>query len=200
MLNVKNSDMIGKNIVIKNSSDRTKIGKKGLVIYQTKETLKIRDDNNKIFEIKQNEIINLEIKWKIMEKTCLDKNCPVHGQISVRGKSLQGIVVKKKALKTAVIQMEKIKYIRKYERYMKKTVKLPVHCPECMDINIGDIVLVGETRKLSKTKSVVILKKLGKVSHMEDIIEDEDKYEGIENEEGEEEWSQSVQMLQEDFN
>ena len=119
-------------------------------------------------------------------KTCLDKNCPTHGQVSVRGKSLQGIVVKKKALKTAVIQMEKIKYIRKYERYMKKTVKLPVHCPDCMDINIGDIVLVGETRKLSKTKSFVILKKLGTISHMEDIIKDTDKYDDIE-EEGEEE-------------
>jgi small subunit ribosomal protein S17 len=112
-------------------------------------------------------------------KTCLDKNCPVHGQVSVRGKALQGIVVKKKAQKTAVIQMEKIGYIRKYERYMKKTVKLPVHCPDCMDISIGDIVLVGETRKLSKTKSFVILKKLGTLSHMEDIIKD-DKYEGIE--------------------
>lgn len=122
-------------------------------------------------------------------KTCLDKNCPVHGQISVRGKTLQGVVVKKKALKTAVIQIEKAKYIRKYERYMKTKVKIPVHCPECMDVNVGDIVLVGETRKLSKTKSFVILKKLGVLSHMEDITKDEDKYEGIEEEEkeGEEE-------------
>ena len=120
-------------------------------------------------------------------KTCLDKNCPVHGQVSVRGKTLQGIVVKKKAIKTAVIQMEKTKYIRKYERYMKKKVKIPVHCPECMGINIGDIVLVGETRKLSKTKSFVIMKKLGTISHMEDIIKDDDKYEGIEEEGVEEE-------------
>lgn len=188
MLNIKNSNLIGKIITVTNSSDRKKIGKKGIVIYQTKDEIKIRDEKEKIITIKQNEIINLEIKWKTMEKTCLDKNCPVHGQVSVRGKSLQGIVVKKKALKTAVIQMEKIKYIRKYERYMKKTVKLPVHCPDCMNINIGDIVLVGETRKLSKTKSFVILKKLGTLSHMEDII-DEDKYEGIEEKEDEEEWS-----------
>ena len=192
MLNVKYSDLIGKEVLIKNSTDKTKIGKKGLVIYQTKETLKLRD-KEKIIIIKNNEIINLEIinKWKIMDsKTCLDKNCPVHGQISVRGQSLQGIVVKKKALKTAVIQMEKTKYIRKYERYMKKTIKLPVHCPECMDIIIGDVVLVGETRKLSKTKSFVILKKVGQISHLEDIAEDE-KYENIENakEESDEEWS-----------
>ena len=196
MLNVKNSELIGKKVIIRNSSDRTKIGKKGTVIYQTKDLLKIRDDKNKIFEIKQNEIINLETinMWNIMDtKTCLDKNCPVHGQISIRGKTLQGVVVKKKAIKTAVIQMEKTKYIRKYERYMKKTVKIPVHCPECMDINIGDIVLVGETRKLSKTKSFVIMKKLGTISHMEDIIKDDDKYEGIEEEESDEEWNQLVQ-------
>ncbi len=193
MLNIKNSELIGKKVIIKNSSDRTKIGKKGIVIYQTKELLKIRDDKEKIFEIKQNEIINLETinMWNVMDvKTCLDKNCPVHGQISVRGKTLQGTVVKKKALKTAVIQIEKAKYIRKYERYMKKKVKIPVHCPECMDINIGDIVLVGETRKLSKTKSFVIMKKLGTLSHMEEILKDEDKYEGIEEEEVEEEWNQ----------
>ncbi|HNW05950.1 MAG TPA: ribonuclease P protein subunit [archaeon] len=60
MLNIKNSELIGKKVIIKNSSDRTKIGKKGIVIYQTKELLKIRDDKEKIFEIKQNEIINLE--------------------------------------------------------------------------------------------------------------------------------------------
>ncbi|HOZ35564.1 MAG TPA: ribonuclease P protein subunit [archaeon] len=60
MLNVKNSELIGKIIIIKNSSDRTKIGKKGIIIYQTKDLLKIRDDKEKIFEIKKNEIIDLE--------------------------------------------------------------------------------------------------------------------------------------------
>jgi small subunit ribosomal protein S17 len=114
-------------------------------------------------------------------KTCLDKNCPVHGQISVRGKSIEGVVIRKKSSKTAVIQMKKIRYIRKYERYMKKTIKLPVHCPECMNIEIGDVVLVGETRKISKTKSFVILKKVGVVSHLEEVVESENEYEGIEN-------------------
>jgi len=124
-------------------------------------------------------------------KTCLDKNCPVHGQISVRGKSIEGVVIRKKSSKTAVIQMKKIRYIRKYERYMKKTIKLPVHCPECMNIEIGDVVLVGETRKISKTKSFVILKKVGVVSHLEEVVESENEYEGIEN--GDEEWSKLAQ-------
>jgi len=60
MLNVKYSDLIGKEVLIKNSTDKTKIGTKGLVIYQTKETLKLRD-KEKIIIIKNNEIINLEI-------------------------------------------------------------------------------------------------------------------------------------------
>jgi RNase P/RNase MRP subunit p29 len=61
MLNIKNSELIGKNVFIKNSSDRSKIGKKGLVIYQTKEILKIRDYKEKIITLKIGEIINLEI-------------------------------------------------------------------------------------------------------------------------------------------
>ncbi len=62
MLNIKNSNLIGKIITVTNSSDRKKIGKKGIVIYQTKDEIKIRDEKEKIITIKQNEIINLEIK------------------------------------------------------------------------------------------------------------------------------------------
>lgn len=109
-------------------------------------------------------------------KTCLDKNCPIHGQISVRGKTLVGTILKMKSSKTAVIQMEKTKFIQKYERYVKKSIKLSVHAPECLDLLVGDVVEVGETRKLSKTKSFVIIKKVGHVTE-EEL---ENKYEGIE--------------------
>ncbi len=94
-----------------------------------------------------------------MTKTCNDKNCPVHGNISVRGKLIEGIVTKKKSAKTAHIQMEEKKYIPKYERYLTVTHKKAVHCPECLDISVGDVVLCGETKKISKTKSFVIIKK-----------------------------------------
>ncbi|MFA5746350.1 MAG: ribonuclease P protein subunit [archaeon] len=63
MLNVKYSDLIGKEVLIKNSTDKTKIGAKGLAIYQTKELLKLRN-KEKIIIIKNNEIINLEITSK----------------------------------------------------------------------------------------------------------------------------------------
>ncbi|MDD3244673.1 MAG: 30S ribosomal protein S17 [Candidatus ainarchaeum sp.] len=107
-------------------------------------------------------------------KTCTDINCPIHGHIKVRGKLLEGIVIKKKAQKTATIQIERITYNRKYERYLKKRTNYSVHCPECMGVIIGDVVLIGETRKISKTKSFVILKKVGTKKNISEILEKED--------------------------
>jgi RNase P/RNase MRP subunit p29 len=60
MLNIKNSELIGKEITIVNSSDKSKIGIFGVVIYQTKDELKIR--NIKIFTIKFGEIIKFKVK------------------------------------------------------------------------------------------------------------------------------------------
>jgi len=61
MLNIKNSELIGKEISIINSSDLSKIGISGIVIYQTKEELKIRT-NKKIITIKFGEIIKFNVK------------------------------------------------------------------------------------------------------------------------------------------
>lgn len=60
MLNIKNSELIGREITIVNSSDKSKIGVSGIVIYQTKDVLKIR--NKKIFTIKFGEIIKFKVK------------------------------------------------------------------------------------------------------------------------------------------
>ena len=56
MLNLKDIDLIGKDIEIINSSDRTKIGIYGKVINETKNILVIRTKENKLIEIKKNEI------------------------------------------------------------------------------------------------------------------------------------------------
>ena len=61
MLNIKNSDLIGKEITIVNSSDKSKIGIFGTVIYQTKDELKIRNEK-KIITIKFGEIIKFKVK------------------------------------------------------------------------------------------------------------------------------------------
>ncbi|OYT35374.1 30S ribosomal protein S17 [Archaeoglobales archaeon ex4484_92] len=87
---------------------------------------------------------------------CKDKNCPFHGTLSVRGQVLKGKVVKVYG-KTAVIERELIRFVPKYERYMKKRSKLHAHNPSCINAKPGDFVTIAECRPISKTKSFVIV-------------------------------------------
>ena len=49
-----------------------------------------------------------------------------------------------------------------YERYRVKLSKLKAHNPPCIDAKVGDYVKIRQTRPLSKTKSFVIIEKMGK--------------------------------------
>ncbi len=60
MLNLKNINLIGKNVVIENSSDLSKINVNGLVIFETKNILTIKNKENEIKKIKKNEILKLK--------------------------------------------------------------------------------------------------------------------------------------------
>ncbi|HLC35996.1 MAG TPA: 30S ribosomal protein S17 [archaeon] len=79
---------------------------------------------------------------------------------SVRGALFTGIVKSTKPAKTAVVARELIQKVRKYERYKKTRSKIYAHIPDGISVNEGDRVSVGETRKISKTKSFVVLKVL----------------------------------------
>ncbi|WP_456329816.1 30S ribosomal protein S17 [Archaeoglobus sp.] len=103
---------------------------------------------------------DIGIDVKPPERECVDKNCPFHGTLSVRGQLLRGKVVKTYG-KTAVIERELIRYVPKFERYMKKRSKLHAHNPRCIRAKPGDIVTIGECRPISKTKSFVILEVVG---------------------------------------
>lgn len=92
------------------------------------------------------------------EKVCNDDCCPFHGNISVRGRLDEGVVLKLKANKTAVVQKDYLVFIRKYQRYERRRSKYHVHVPECMDVKENDKVIFGETRPIAKTVSSVILK------------------------------------------
>jgi len=61
MIKLKNINLIGQKIKIINSSDVTKINLKGIVIFETKNILILRDDNLKIKKIKKSEIIKNKI-------------------------------------------------------------------------------------------------------------------------------------------
>jgi small subunit ribosomal protein S17 len=92
---------------------------------------------------------------------CTDKQCPFHGELKARGRSFKGFVVSKNNRRIA-IEFERIVYIKKYERQMKKRTKLHARLPECMrqDINIGDYIEIMECRPLSKILHFVVMKKI----------------------------------------
>ena len=79
-----------------------------------------------------------------------------------RGRTFVGTIIKAKAQQTATLEFERRKFIPKYERYRIARTKLTVHNPENINATKGDIVQVQECRPLSKTKSFVITKVIGK--------------------------------------
>ncbi|MEM3122067.1 MAG: 30S ribosomal protein S17 [Candidatus Pacearchaeota archaeon] len=78
-----------------------------------------------------------------------------------RGRKFEGYVIRKFD-KRVTIQFEKVRFIRKYERYIKKKIKLHAHLPDDMknEINIGDYIEIQECRPLSKIKHHIIIRKI----------------------------------------
>ncbi len=95
------------------------------------------------------------------KQNCNDIKCPFHGKLSVRGRQFKGTVVSTKMRKTAVIEFQRLYFLKKYERYEKRRTKLKVHNPQCINVKEGDFVQVMGCKPLSKTKSFVIIQKLG---------------------------------------
>lgn len=104
----------------------------------------------------------MKMKIKMPEQKCTDFACPKHGQISLRGRSFKGRVMKKFP-KRVVIEFERTVYIKKYERYARRKTKLHARLPDCMaeNINIGDYVEIKECRPISKIIHFVVVGKFG---------------------------------------
>ncbi|MFH1585740.1 MAG: 30S ribosomal protein S17 [archaeon] len=99
-----------------------------------------------------------EVKSKVK---CSDKDCPIHGNLKVRGRAFEGRVIRK-FHKRIAIEFERMIYIRKYERYAKSKTKINARLPVCMekDIEVGDLIRVQECRPLSKIIHHVVIKKI----------------------------------------
>lgn len=78
--------------------------------------------------------------------------------LSLRGAVLEGEIVSVHG-KTAVVQMNYIHKVRKYERLEKRRRKIHAHVPDGLALKQGDVVKIAECRKISKTKSHVVLPK-----------------------------------------
>lgn len=88
---------------------------------------------------------------------CNDPKCPWHGHLKVRGSIITGTVVSAKMHRTVVVRHDYLFYVRKYKRYEKRYTKIHAHNPPCINAEEGDVVIVGETRPLSKTVHFVVL-------------------------------------------
>ncbi len=101
---------------------------------------------------------NIGIKVAVPKPvTTHDKNCPFYGERVVRGRSFVGKVVRAKAKRSAIIEIQRRRLMKKYERYEKRRTRIMVHNPEAIDAKEGDTVRVVETRKISKMKNFVIV-------------------------------------------
>jgi len=78
-----------------------------------------------------------------------------------------GRVVSDRMQRTVVVAREAARYVPKYKRYMRVTYKIHAHNPPCVNAHAGDVVLLGETRKLAKTVNFVVLKVIKKAKEGE---------------------------------
>lgn len=102
-------------------------------------------------------------KEKKMEEAiiCKDVECPMHGELSARGRIFEGTVIRKFPKRIA-IEFERVVFIRKFERYAKKKTRIHARLPDCMkDVQVGDYVKVRECRPLSKMIHFVLIEKSG---------------------------------------
>ena len=74
---------------------------------------------------------------------------------------MEGIVTSDKMSRTVTVKLEYVRKVPKYERYERRTSKLHAHNPPCINARVGDRVKIMECRRLSKTKSFVVVQKLG---------------------------------------
>lgn len=117
--------------------------------------------NEEILENRFQNIIgrNITVPETAMNSKYIDKKCPFTGEISIRGRIFKGKVIKMKAEKTIVVRVDYLHYDTKYKRFARRNSKFNVHLSPCFLglVKIGDNVVCGECRPISKTKSSCVI-------------------------------------------
>ncbi len=98
------------------------------------------------------------------KETCDDINCPFHGTLRIRGRILQGVLEKKNMKNSVIIRRDFVHFIKKYQRYERRNSRIAAHLPPCLANQVieGDIVKIGESRPISKTKAFCVIQKIEK--------------------------------------
>ncbi len=99
-----------------------------------------------------------DVKPQVAKPAVKDENCPFTGDVAIRGKTFEGIVVSDKMNKTVKVEWESVIRDTKFNRYFKKRTRVLAHNAETVGAKTGDKVLIAETRPLSKRKHFVVIK------------------------------------------
>ena len=87
-------------------------------------------------------------------------NCPFFGSLRVRGQIISGVVSSKGMRDTVVVERQTTRYMKKFERYEKRTRRYPAHVPSCIgELTPGMEVRIMECRPLSKTVKFCVIEK-----------------------------------------
>ena len=81
------------------------------------------------------------------------------GQVAIRQRERQGVVVSDRMDKTIVVRVRQVKPHAKYTKIVRTTSRLKAHDEE-NQAKVGDTVLVRECRPLSKDKTWRLIKVL----------------------------------------
>lgn len=100
------------------------------------------------------------LAFKKPKKTCNDRNCPFHGDLSTRGRVLEGVVVSARMDKTVTVKRDYLHYVPKFKRYERRRSRIACHNPPCINAKAENRVKIAECRPISKTVSFVIVEKL----------------------------------------
>jgi len=102
----------------------------------------------------------MSLTFKRPKKTCNDRNCPFHGDLPIRGRVLEGVVISAKMDKTVTVKRDYLYHVPKFMRYEKRHSHIPSHNPPCIEAKEGDRVVIAECRPISKTVSFAVVEKL----------------------------------------
>ena len=93
-----------------------------------------------------------------IDGTYVDKKCPWTGSVNIRGKFLTGVIKTAKMKNTVIIRKDYLHYIKKYNRFEKRHKNTPIHVSPAFRVKVGDEILAGQCRPLSKTVRFNMLK------------------------------------------
>merc|ERR1711871_1651575 len=63
-----------------------------------------------------------------IEGSYVDKKCPFTGNVSIRGRILEAMVISTKMKRTVVVRRDYLQYVSKYKRFEKRHRNMSVHC------------------------------------------------------------------------